>query len=135
MLKNKCINPLLMQELAFCGHGDKILLVDANYPLKARSGDAPKIYLALTPGVPTVPQAFETICSAINIEKIEAMLPDDGSCPEALSEVLKLSDGMSYSPLSRWDFYEQACSDVVRVAVSTGEKRTYACLLLTVGVV
>ena len=49
MLKTGCINPLLIEAIAFCGHGDKVLLVDGNYPLAARSGEAKKIFLGVKP--------------------------------------------------------------------------------------
>ena len=40
MLKNACINPEIMKAISLCGHGDKILIADGNYPLDAESGDA-----------------------------------------------------------------------------------------------
>ena len=36
--------------------------------------------------------------------------------------------------LGRYEFYDACCVPAVRLAISTGEKRTYANLLLTVGV-
>ena len=33
MLKNACINPEIMKAISLCGHGDKILIADGNYPL------------------------------------------------------------------------------------------------------
>ena len=48
MLKNGCIHPQIMQALSLCGHGDRILIADGNYPLAQRSGDAQKVYLGLT---------------------------------------------------------------------------------------
>ncbi|WP_147539112.1 RbsD/FucU family protein [Anaerotruncus rubiinfantis] len=135
MLKTGCINPLLVEALAFCGHGDKVLLVDGNYPLAARSGEAKKIFLGVKPGLPTVPQVLEALCSIANFEKVEAMVPDDGSTPEALKEVRAVMQGMPLDTLDRFAFYDAACEPDVCVAISTGEDRTYACLLLTVGVV
>ena len=43
--------------------------------------------------------------------------------------------GLELSPLSRFDFYEAASASDVAVAIATGERRIYANLLLTIGVV
>ena len=48
MLTGKCIHPDLMRVLSLCGHGDKVLIADGNYPLASKSGDAEKVYLGLT---------------------------------------------------------------------------------------
>ena len=43
MLKSGCTHPGIMSALSLCGHGDKILIADGNYPLNAKSGDAAKV--------------------------------------------------------------------------------------------
>lgn len=134
MLKTECNNPLIIGALSACGHGDKILLVDGNYPLKSKSGGAEKIYLGVTRGLPTVPQVLKAICSICPVEKIEAMVPEDGSLSEPLKECIEILKEIEVTPAGRWEFYDMACKEDVRVAISTGEGRTYACLLLTVGV-
>ncbi len=134
MLKTQCTNPLLLKALSACGHGDKILLVDGNYPLAARSGDAEKIFLGVSRGLPTVPQVLAAIDSICAVEKVEAMVPEDGSFSEPLKECMEILSGLDAAPVGRWEFYDMACRPDVRVAISTGEDRTYACLLLTVGV-
>ena len=58
MLKSGCIHPGIMSALSLCGHGDKILIADGNYPLNAKSGDAAKVYLGLAEGIPTVTEHF-----------------------------------------------------------------------------
>ena len=52
MLTTKCIHPGIMKALSLCGHGSKVLIADGNYPLEEKSGNAEKIYLGLTPGLP-----------------------------------------------------------------------------------
>ena len=42
--------------------------------------------------------------------------------------------GMELSKLGRYEFYDACCQPSVRLAVSTGEKRIFANLLLTIGV-
>ncbi len=42
MLTTDLIHPEIMGAIALCGHGDKILISDGNYPLSSQSGDAKK---------------------------------------------------------------------------------------------
>ena len=134
MLKGKLIHPDIMAALALCGHGDKVLIADGNYPLDSKTGDAELIYLGLTPGLPTVTDVLEAIQSVINIEKAEVMDPADGTTPEIFGEFQTMLGGMELDKLGRYEFYDACCLPQVRVAVSTGEKRVFANLLITVGV-
>lgn len=134
MLKGKLIHPEIMAALALCGHGDKVLIADGNYPLDAKSGTAEKVYLGLTPGLPTVTDVLAALQSAAEIEKAEVMEPGDGSEPEIFGEFREMLGGMELQKLGRWEFYDACCVPAVRLAVSTGEKRTFANILLTIGV-
>lgn len=134
MLKGKLIHPDIMAALALCGHGDKILIADGNYPLDSKTENAALVYLGLMPGTPTVPQVLEAIQSVINVEKAEVMNPDDGTTPEIFGTFRDMLEGMELDMLGRYEFYDACCEKCVRLAISTGEKRTYANLLITVGV-
>lgn len=134
MLKGQLIHPDIMAALALCGHGDKVLIADGNYPLDSKSGMAEKIYLGLKPGMPTVTDVLEALQSVINIEKAEVMDPADGSEPEIFGEFKTMLDGMELEKLGRYEFYDACCQEPVRLAISTGEKRVFANLLITVGV-
>lgn len=134
MLKGKLIHPQIMAALALCGHGDKVLIADGNYPLGAKSGDAEKVYLGLAPGLPTVTDVLAAVQSAVEIEKAEVMDPGDGSTPEIFGEFTEMLGGMELGKIGRWDFYDECCKQTVRLAISTGEKRTFANILLTIGV-
>ena len=134
MLKGKLIHPDIMAALSLCGHGDKVLIADGNYPLDAKSGNAEKVYLGLTPGIPTVTDVLAAVQSAVEIDKAEVMDPGDGTTPEIFGEFTKMLGGMELGKLGRWDFYDECCKEGVRLAISTGEKRTFANILITVGV-
>ena len=134
MLKGKLIHPQLMAALSACGHGDKILIADGNYPLDSKTTDAELIYLGLTPGLPTVTDVLQAIQSAVNIEKAEVMDPADGTAPEIFGQFRSMLGGMELSKLGRYEFYDACCQPGVRLAISTGEKRTFANLLITIGV-
>lgn len=133
MLKTACINPEIMRVLSLCGHGDKILISDGNYPLDSKTGTAAKVYLGLTSGVPTVTEVLKVLNGVVNIEKAEVMVPD-GDQPPIFDEFKQILGGTELSGLKRFDFYDECCKPAVRLAISTGEKRTFANILLTVNV-
>ena len=134
MLKTTLINPDIMAALAYCGHGSKVLIADGNYPLAEKSGNAKKVYLGVTPGVPTVTDVLKALHGVCEIEKAEVMVPEDGSTPEIFAEFKEELGGMELSPLGRYEFYD-ACmaEDAVYLAISTGEKRVFANILITIG--
>ena len=134
MLKGTLIHPDIVAALALCGHGDKVLIADGNYPLASKTGEAETVYLGLTPGMPTVTDVLAAIQSVVEIEKAEVMEPADGTVPEVFGEFQMMLGGMELSKLGRYEFYDACCQPSVRLAVSTGEKRIFANLLLTIGV-
>ena len=133
MLTTKCIHPDIMAALSLCGHGSKILIADGNYPLDQKSApDAIKVYLGLTPGLPTVTDVLKAIHSVCEFEKAEVMTPGDGSVPEIFAE-FKEELGLELCEIGRFDYYDLAMQPDVYLAISTGEKRTFSNILLTVG--
>ena len=134
MLKGKLIHPQIMAALSLCGHGDKVLIADGNYPLSAKTAGAERVYLGLRPGVPTVTDVLAAIQSAVNIERAEVMDPADGTSPEIFGQFRDMLGGMELDKLGRYEFYEACCKPDVRLAISTGEERVFANLLITVGV-
>lgn len=133
MLKTTCIHPEIMKVLSLCGHGDKILIADGNYPLNSKSGDAAKVYLGLTSGRPEVTEVLKVLKGVINVEKAEVMVPD-GELPPILEEFTQILDGMKLEKLGRYEFYDACCQPAVRLAISTGEKRPFANILITISV-
>ena len=133
MLTGKCIHPQLIKALSLCGHGDKILIADGNYPLATKSGQAEKIYLGLMPGLPSVTDVLGAVRNIVNLEKAEVMQPGDGSEPEVFEQFQSMLGGMELEKLGRYEFYDACGETTVRVAISTGEQRTFSKLLLTIG--
>ena len=134
MLTTACINPKIMEALAHCGHGSKILIADGNYPLQEKTGSAKKVFLGVMPGLPTVPEVLRALLSVVNFERAEVMVPEGGSAPEIFTEFTEALGGMPLDPLGRQPFYD-ACMEPgsIALAISTGETRVYANLLLSVG--
>lgn len=133
MLLGECIHPDIMKALSYCGHGSKILIADGNYPLAEKTGTCPKVYLGLRRGLPTVTDVLETLKTAINIERAQVMAPDAGPEPEVFGAFRALL-GLELETLGRYDFYEACMAEgALALAVSTGEGRTFANILITVG--
>ena len=134
MLKTNLIHPEIMAALSQCGHGSKVLIAEGNYPLLEKTGSARKVWLGLSAGIPTVTQVLEAVHSVCEIEKAEVMVPEDGSKPKIFEEFQKELNGLPLSELGRFDFYD-ACMvpGAVTLAISTGETRTFANILLTIG--
>jgi len=147
MLRTKLLHPGLLEALGRAGHGAKILLADGNYPISTRSpATATRVYLNLSPGVVSVTDVLAALITAIPIEAAEVMTPDSGLPPPIFNEFRTLLEnsttalplqqgGLPLSPLARFAFYDAASQADVAIAVATGEKRIYANLLLTIGVV
>ncbi len=134
MLKSGCIHPEIMAALALCGHGDRILIADGNYPLAQKSGDARKVYLGLTAGQPTVTEVLQALQAEINVEAAVVMDPADGTEPAIFGEFRAMMSGISLDKLGRYEYYAACQEPGVRLAIATGEQRVFANLLITVGV-
>lgn len=137
MLRMTLLNPILISALSRCGHGDKVLIADGNYPLMTQSmPNADRVYLALRPNLPTVTEVLEVVLTAIPVEKVEVMEPSDSKAePPIYDEFKSLLNYEELLRLSRTDFYRAVRNDPhVVVAVGTGDMRTFGNILLTVGV-
>lgn len=134
MKKNGCIQPDIVGALAACGHGDKILIADANFPLGSKCPQALRVYLGLICGQPTVPDVLSAIQQEINIEAAEVMIPEGGIIPSIFSEFSEKLAGLKLIHHGRKEFYNAAGEPEVKLAINTGEVRTFANLLITVGV-
>jgi L-fucose mutarotase len=136
MLKTRLQHPEILEALGEAGHGAMVLIADGNYPLATRSsGTARRVFLNLSPGKVTVTDVLEALGAMIPIESADVMTSDDGREPEIQADFRALLPGTPFVSHPRHDFYEIARSRDVALAISTGEQRLYANLLLTIGVV
>ena len=133
MNKGKLINPCILAAVSRLGHGDKILIADGNYPLASKTADAEKIWVSLSPGLPTVTDVLDALQSIINVEAAAVMQPSAGPDPEIFAEFADMLPGIELSRLGRYEFYDECGLPSLRLAIATGEKRTFANLLITVG--
>ncbi len=133
MLLTTCIHPEIMDALSHCGHGSKILIADGNYPLAEKTGSCPKVYLGLKRGLPTVTDVLETIMTAVSVEKAQVMVPENESEPHIFHDFRSIL-GLELEGLDRIGFYNTCMGDPpLALAIATGEGRTFANILITVG--
>jgi L-fucose mutarotase len=140
----KGIDPLLNADLLYVlramGHGDDIVLADANFPsetmatrklIRMDAADGPRMLKAILSVMPLddfVPDP------ALRIEVVD----DPASVPEVCVEYGKLVDEASggsvrLGTMERFAFYER--SKKAFAVVATGESRLYGCVLLKKGVI
>jgi L-fucose mutarotase len=113
-----------------------VLIADSNYPFSTGSHpDAARVYLNLAPGKLTVTDVLEVLAATIPIEAAHAIHPDTGPEPAIFNEYRALLPGLEVGILHRFPFYEAARGRDTALVIATGERRTWACLLLTIGVI
>ncbi len=136
MLKFKLTHPTILQALGSAGHGSKILLADSNYPFSTGSHpNAERVYLNLTPGIVKVTDVLSVLADSVPIEAAHAIVPDSGPEPPIFAEYRGILPDIELQTLNRFPFYEAARSADTALVIATGEQRTWACILLTIGVI
>lgn len=135
MLRYQLIHPTLLATLASAGHGSRVLLADANYPLRtALAPAAQRVELNLRPGQVPVTDILACVLDAAPVEDAHVMMPDDSSEPPIFAEFRELLD-LPLRPLARQEFYAAARAPDVALGVASGDQRLFANILLTLGVV
>ncbi len=135
----KTIDPLMTGELlailSDMGHGDEIVLVDANFPA-ARAAQR----LVRLPGI-GIDRAAEAILSLFPLDDFVAAPAAVMACPDGRPEIfddfdrlLAAAEGkpVTVAQIDRFDFYDRA--EQAYAVVATGERRLYANLILKKGV-
>ena len=130
------LTPDLLHALAAMGHGDRIVLVDANYP--ATRG---RRCLRL-PGA-DITRALRAVLSLLPIDSfvpdpcaVMQVVGDAGAMPQVVAEMNAVLAAFGAAPaasLERHAFYEAA--ETAYAVVPTGERRFYGNILLTKGVI
>ena len=133
------LSPELLHALRSMGHGDKLVLADANFP----SASLAKKLIRLD-GV-NIPNAAKAILSVLPLDSfvdypIERMEIDDNpdeinDVHQDLIDVLKISAGDKWKvgSIERFKFYEEAKQ--AYIIVSTTDARAFGCFIITKGVI
>ena len=136
MLRYRLLHPEILAALGSAGHGAQILIADGNYPFVTRSHpQARRVYLNLAPGVLTATDVLRVLVDAIPIEAAHVMVPDTGEEPPIFREFREIMPERELYILRRFEFYAAASTPDVALVIATGERRIYANILLTIGVV
>jgi L-fucose mutarotase len=133
---NALLTPDLLHALAAMGHGDSIVLVDANYPATRgrRTLDLP--------GVDVV-QALKAVLSLLPLDsfipnpaQVMQVVGEPATVPPVCAEmnaVLVAGGGKPAEAVERFAFY--AAAETAYAIVRTGERRFYGNIILTKGVI
>src|SRR5215469_1511744 len=126
------LSPDLLHALAAMGHGDRIALVDANFPALSHA----KRLIEL-PGIAT-PAVLEAVLSVLPIDDFEPdpvsvmqVVGDGGMIPEAVQDFAIVLARYGLGPparLERHAFYKATAQAFA--VVQTGERRFYGNILL-----
>jgi len=136
MINTEIIHPEILKALAGAGHGSTILIADGNYPVSTGApAEAQKVYLNFAPDLLSVPDVLKHIAKVVPIEAVTAIVPDDGEEPPVFLQYRELLPiGLEIDKLTRFDFYDAVNQPNLALVIATGERRTYSCILLTIGV-
>ena len=133
------LSPELLHALRSMGHGDKLVLADANFP----SASLAKKLIRLD-GV-NIPNAAKAILSVLPLDSfvdypVERMEIDNNpdeinDVHQDLIDVLKISAGDKWKvgSIERFKFYEKAKQ--AYIIVSTTDARAFGCFIITKGVI
>jgi L-fucose mutarotase len=136
MLRYQLLHPEILAALGGAGHGSQILIADGNYPFETGSNpSARRVFLNLAPGLLTATDVLSVLVDAIPIEAAHVMVPDAGEEPPIFSEFRSILNGLELYILRRFEFYAAARGPDLALVIATGERRIYANILLTIGVV
>jgi len=131
------LTPDLLHVLASMGHGDEIVLADANFPSATHArrlvplagAEAPQVLDAVLGVMPLDDFVEQPACTM-------QVVSDPSSVPEvvqAFNTTLQRHGCSASMPIERFAFYQRAAAAFAIVA--TGERRLYGNILLKKGVV
>lgn len=146
MLRNldPLLTPELLYVLAAMGHGDEIVVCDANFPAESVAQRTVHGSVVRLPGA-DAPAAARAILSLLPLDEFVdtaafrmEVVGDPDELPEVQQQVQALVDeaaGRSWplGSLERFAFYEAAKN--AYAVVATGERRFYGCFVFKKGVI
>lgn len=136
MIRGEIKHPDVLAALASAGHGSKIIVTDAHYPVATaiRQG-APIIRLALVAGQPSVPFIAQRIVGAVPVEAADLPKVPDEHLPLGVhTELLDILGDTPINWMSRSELYEAGRSEDIALCLVSGDTRRFGNLILTVGV-
>lgn len=146
MLKNipRILSPELLSVLARMGHGDEIILADANFPASSIAKSGPEIVRADGHGCVAMLKAVLALLpvDTYDLSPVNVMEPTPEDKKKGVktpvwdeyTEVIKEAEGrnITLGQIERFAFYEHA--KTVFAVVATGEKALYGNIIIKKGV-
>ncbi|WP_433891003.1 RbsD/FucU family protein [Streptomyces sp. CA-111067] len=137
MLRYQLTHPTILAALASAGHGSRVLISDGHYPHTTGANPAAeRVYLNLSPDRLLVTEVLDALTDAVPIESATVMSPPPEDPEPAIfadfRAALPALPGLD--ALDRFAFYAAARTADTALVIATGDRRTYANLLLTIGV-
>lgn len=142
MLKYPLTHPGILEVLGRSGHGDRIAVVDGNYPASARRHPSVAfISVNVTHGLVDAPTILRLIGASIPIELLTYPRPAGevrsgvvrGVHEAFLKTRSEVFPGAEVEIIEPLDFYELTSGAALAVMIGTGERRHYGSAVLTVG--
>ena len=146
MLETPLLHPDILAILARSGHHSKVLIADGNYPaLDKRGPRAELVSLQLSPGIPTVAQAFAALIATVRIDAVHTMgvdrsdsyaadTPGDPPVWEEYRRIIAAAGArLVLEPIVKWDFYAAVASPDHVLTIQTADTQPWANLLVTLG--
>ncbi len=136
MINGELTHPEILKALAHSGHGNQIVIADGHFPFNSKGpASATRVYLNYAPGLIKVPDILGPLLKMIDLEAAAAPAPDDGSEPAIWPEYRKLlPKQLQLKRLGRFEFYDLVDNPNTTLLIASGDTRTYACIVLTIGV-
>jgi L-fucose mutarotase len=131
---NPILTPSLLKILAEMGHGDTLVIADANFPAASNAR-----HLIELPGL-SAPQVLAAVLTLFPLDTfvphpamIMRVVDGHNAQPEAITEFKQRIPAAQIEDLERHTFYARAREAYAIIA--TGESRPYGNIILTKGVI
>ncbi|MCK7611746.1 RbsD/FucU family protein [Roseibium sediminicola] len=141
MLRNlpQILSPALLYALRAMGHGDRIVIADANYPAESSGPECIRLDgITATDVLAAILQVMPLDTFVAAPAQTMQVVGDPDAVPDIVAEFQTLIDETADNPaqistLERHAFYEEASSAFA--VVQTGEQRIYGNIILTKGII
>lgn len=141
MLRNlpQILSPALLYALRAMGHGDRIAIVDANFPAESSGPECIRLDgLSATDVLKAILQVMPLDTFVTAPAQTMQVVGDPEAVPDIVAEFQTIIDELADNPaqiatLERHAFYEETSSAFA--IVQTGEQRLYGNILLTKGII
>ena len=142
MVLGSLTHPEILHVLKLVGHGDRIAIVDSNYPCFERRHPAVRLVTVnIARGLVDAPTVLRLVAAGIPIEKLVYPRPTEEESSGVLREVHAAFRGTrdevcpsaSVEAIAPLDFYALTSGTNLAVMIKTGEHRHFGSAVVTVG--